>query len=993
MGPGFRVRWPRQERDGTLVVVSDIAARLTKALAGRYVVERELGHGGMATVHLARDVKHGRTVAIKVLRPELAQAVGSERFLREINIAAQLQSPHILPLLESGEADGLLYYVMPYVEGDSLRTRLVKQGALPPSEAMRLLRDVVDALAHAHRHQVVHRDIKPDNVMIADRHAVVMDFGVAKAMSDAKGTSGLTSIGISLGTPAYMAPEQAAADPFIDHRADIYSIGVLGYEMLAGTPPFVGTPQAVLMAQIANPPTPLLQLKPEVPPAIAQIVMKCLEKDPANRYLTADGLLQAIESLTTPAGTTPPLTEARSTRVRRRAVRVGAVLAIATVATIGIGRVRRDRWVHQTALPELNRLIVAAENDSAFDLAMRIQEAAPRDSALEALWPRFARMTVVRSTPEGATVYRAPATDTSRWFLVGTTPMDSVRLPIGVNLYRFERPGYRTAYSLFHSSQALVDIGYLPPMQMTLDSINAPFTEMTWIPGGLTRAFLVGSDGATPLTLADYRIDRFEVSNSQYKAFVDAGGYSDRQYWEHEFVGEDGRTIAFESAIAGFVDRTGRPGPGTWEAGTFPNGLGDVPVGGVSWYEAAAFARFAGKSLPTIYHWARAAAAWNSKYVVPFSNLEGSGPAPTGTPRGISIGGVSDMAGNVREWCVNDAGRHQRFILGGGWSDAKYAFVDAYAQPPMNRAAINGIRLAKYDSGDTIVALASRPIPRAFTDYTRERPVSDAVYASYRPYFDYDPIALDAKVEMRDSTAEDWIAEKVSFTAAYGGERVIAWVYLPRNGKPPYQTVVLYPGSGAIGSAPFNGVMPAILNYVAPSGRIAVYPIYKSTHERSDSLRSDLPDLSIFWRDHVVMWVKDYRRTLDYLSSRTDVDTARFAYFGFSWGGYMGGIIPAVEPRIKASMLYVAGLTMERGRPEVEPLNHLSRIKSPVLMLNGKYDFFFPSETAQKPFYNFLGTREPDKVWKLYEGGHDVPRTELIRQSLAWLDKYLGPVR
>jgi len=217
-----------------------------------------------------------------------------------------------------------------------------------------------------------------------------------------------------------------------------------------------------------------------------------------------------------------------------------------------------------------------------------------------------------------------------------------------------------------------------------------------------------------------------------------------------------------------------------------------MPVSGVSWYEAAAFAKFAGKSLPTIYHWARAASAANSRYVVPLSNIEGNGPLPTGSPRGVSVGGVSDMAGNVREWCVNDAGRGQRFILGGGWSDAKYAFVDAYAQPPMDRSVINGIRLAMYDSADTSIALASRPIPRAFTDYTKERPVADAVYAGFVPQFDYDPIALDAKVEVRDSTSEDWIAEKVSFTAAYGGERMAAWVYLPRNAKPPWQTVVFF---------------------------------------------------------------------------------------------------------------------------------------------------------------------------------------------------------
>jgi hypothetical protein len=425
---------------------------------------------------------------------------------------------------------------------------------------MRFLRDVVDALAHAHRHQVVHRDIKPDNVMIAERHAVVMDFGVAKAMSDATQTTGLTSIGVSLGTPAYMAPEQAAADPNIDHRADIYSVGVLAYEMLAGRPPFTGAPQSVLTAQIATPPTPIAQLKPDVAPAIARIVMKCLEKEPSKRYQTADELLLAIESLVTPSGAAAPLVEAPAKRWRKLAARAGVVLALGTVAFIAMGRVRRDRWVHQTALPELRRLITAAANDSAFDIALRIEEAAPGDSTLEALWPLFSRKVVVQSDPAGATVYRASLADTSRWFPVGTTPTDTVRLPLGVALYRFEKPGYRTAWSLFHSNRALVDFGYLPPMRLRLDSANAPHPEMTWIPGGHARAFLVGSDGAQPLTLGEYRIDRFEASNSQYKAFVDAGGYTDRKYWEHDFTG---RTAARSRSNPQWrVSPIARAGPG-----------------------------------------------------------------------------------------------------------------------------------------------------------------------------------------------------------------------------------------------------------------------------------------------------------------------------------------------------------------------------------------------------------------------------------------------
>ena len=221
--------------------MAEISERLKSALADHYTLERELGSGGMATVYLARDLKHNRHVAVKVLRPDLAATMGPDRFVREIEVAANLTHPHILPLFDSGEADGFLYYVMPYIEGESLRTRLKRDHELPITEAVRILQNVVDALAHAHKHGVVHRDIKPDNVMLSDRHALVMDFGVAKAVSEATGREQLTTAGVALGTPAYMSPEQAAADPSIDHRADIYAVGVLAYELLAGQPPFSDT--------------------------------------------------------------------------------------------------------------------------------------------------------------------------------------------------------------------------------------------------------------------------------------------------------------------------------------------------------------------------------------------------------------------------------------------------------------------------------------------------------------------------------------------------------------------------------------------------------------------------------------------------------------------------------------------------------------------------------------------------------------------------------
>ena len=242
---------PRSTRD-------DPIDRLRSALAGRYAVEWEVGRGGMSRVYAARDLRHGRRVAIKVLRPELATILGADRFLREIEIAARLQHPHILPLFDSGEAGDLLFYVMPFVTGETLRARLARMGRLTIADAARIGREVTDALGYAHREGVVHRDIKPENVMLGAGHAYVMDFGIAKALSEATDHSGITSAGLTLGTPAYMAPEQAAAAPTVDHRADIYALGTLLYEMLAGHTPFSdSTAQRIFARQMTEAPAPI----------------------------------------------------------------------------------------------------------------------------------------------------------------------------------------------------------------------------------------------------------------------------------------------------------------------------------------------------------------------------------------------------------------------------------------------------------------------------------------------------------------------------------------------------------------------------------------------------------------------------------------------------------------------------------------------------------------------------------------------------------------
>jgi Serine/threonine protein kinase len=261
--------------------VPDLRAKLQTTLEGAYTIERELGGGGMSRVFVATETKLGRTVVVKVLPEEMGGQLSAERFKREISIAARLQHPHVVPLLSAGEVDGIPYFTMPFVDGESLRARLARSGELPLNEAIRILREVASALSYAHAHGLVHRDIKPDNVLISSGSAMVTDFGVAKAVVDANNSDsqGITSVGMALGTPAYMAPEQVSADPNVDHRADIYAWGTMAYEMITGQTPFSGrTPQGMLAAQVTESPEAITRRRTGIPPGLATIVMRSLEK-------------------------------------------------------------------------------------------------------------------------------------------------------------------------------------------------------------------------------------------------------------------------------------------------------------------------------------------------------------------------------------------------------------------------------------------------------------------------------------------------------------------------------------------------------------------------------------------------------------------------------------------------------------------------------------------------------------------------------------------
>jgi cephalosporin-C deacetylase-like acetyl esterase len=496
----------------------------------------------------------------------------------------------------------------------------------------------------------------------------------------------------------------------------------------------------------------------------------------------------------------------------------------------------------------------------------------------------------------------------------------------------------------------------------------------------------VAAGAPAPVLLPAYWIDRLEVTNREYKRFVDAGGYRDPKYWKEPF--QDGeRVLSFEDAMARFRDATGRPGPNGWELGSYPDGQDDFPVGGISWFEASAFAVFTDKSLPTVYHWSRAAGTENATFsdILRVSNFDGKGPVKAGERQGLAPSGTLDMAGNVKEWCVNMAqGTPRRFILGGGWDEPAYRFGERDARDPWQRERTFGVRLIKSPAVGPDV---TGPVGDVRPDPESVVPAADALVDVYQRFYEYDHGALNARVDSVDDSSPEWRRERVSFDAAYGGERVPAILFLPKNSKPPYQTIVYFPSALARVLQSSNYLDIPMFEFIVRSGRALLYPIYKGTFERRGR---EVPGMSGM-RDMQVQWAKDLFRAVDYLATRPDIDQKRLGYFSVSMGAFFAPIVLSQEPRLKAAVLCSTGLRYKYP-PEIQPANFAPRVKIPVLIINGRDDFSAPPGVPER-LLSLFGTPPDQKSLKVFPGGH-VPQDmrNLIRETLDWFDKYLGPV-
>ncbi len=946
-----------------------------------YKIIEKLGSGGMGVVYKAEDTKLKRAVALKFLPEELSRDRHAlERFEREAQAASALNHPNICTIHDIDEHEGRHFIAMEYISGKTLAVSIGPTG-LPISKALDCAVEISSALAAAHSAGIIHRDLKPANVMISDQGAVkVLDFGLAKLVEEPAGadgttrTAGLTRAGTVLGTAAYMSPEQAGGQ-HVDVRTDVFSFGAVIYEVLTGHRAFIGDSTASTLAAVLRDfPLPVGTVRPDAPPDLGRILQRCLEKDREARYPSAVELHNA-------------LTACRERLIRwstgfsaliRRPRFVLPVLIVFLVLLAGGAwfavRASRVRWAKTVALPESARLIENEELDKAFRVIRQAARYIPQDSNLNKLRAQCSFAANISTTPPDAEVSWKSYRDVdSPWESLGKSPINGSLVPRGYLRLKIVKDGYEPL-ELATSGSA--------PIAITLHgSPAAPGT--VYVP-----ADIFGSP-TQQLPLDEYWLDKYEVTNRQFKDFVDQGGYQDRKYWKHKFV-ENGKRISWEEAMTRLRDTTGRPGPATWELGTYRDGQGDYPVSGVSWYEAAAYAEFAGKSLPTVYHWWCASAGWNFD-IVSLSNFGGPGSARVGSYQGLSPYGNYDMAGNLKEWCWSDIGG-LHYLLGGAWNEPTYMFVAPDAQPPLTRSANYGFRCAKYVA----------PVPASLMgeyrfqlrDYTREKSVSDEVYRLYKNMFAYDRTELGPLTEAVDDTPRYWRREKVTFNAAYGNERIIAVLFLPRNAKPPYQTVVYFPGADRfIGKYTSDSITGDEHDFVMRSGRAFLFPIYKGSYERGSGGQPHVSKNTVRWRDFIITCYRDLGRSLDYLETRPDIDRSKLAYLGFSFGSLLGPVFTAVDGRFQTAVYVVGGLANEPFAPEVDPLHFAPRAHIPVLMINGRFDFTYPLQGCQLPLLHLLGVHDADKRHVLFDTGHGVPRNPMIKEVLDWLDRYLGLVK
>jgi formylglycine-generating enzyme required for sulfatase activity/predicted esterase len=962
---------------------------------GPYVVLGPLGAGSIGQVYRARDTKLNRDVALKIVPDLIARNPGHlTQVVREGQLLASLNHPNIAAIYGLEETHGVQVLVLELVDGPTLANRIA-HGPFSVGEALSVASQVAEALTAAHEKGIIHRDLKPANIKHASNGAVkVLDFGLAQVAGTLKQHhAAATRVGVEhldsesgpvVGSPAYMSPEQARGEP-VDTGTDVWAFGCLLYELLTGKRAFEAESVSDTLEGVLNRDPDWTALPAATPRSIRALLRRCLEKDSRRRLRTIDEARRVLE------------VARRAARRRWLVAGVAAVLvAVASALLWTVVSARRAEWARNVAIPRIMQLVAKDDYAEAFALANEVNRLAPNDSVLASLWPQFSAAITLTTMPAGADVYVQPyASEGEQWRHIGRTPLKDVRLPRGVFQLRIEKSGYEPHRLAAPNPSTLLGnaTNRLAAAIVLSLSPSGSARGMVPVPGGAFPVSLAAFSTTDPIPLEPFMIDRFEVTNEQFKRFVESGGYSRAEYWDGLPFIIDGRPASWQEVVGQFRDATGAPGPATWASGAYPPGTGDGPVNGVSWYEAVAYCRSRGQVLPTIFHWRRAALSPDEMFaplapaIIARSNFRHTGPASIGTFRGLGPYGTYDMAGNVKEWSWNEAQPGHRWMQGGSWNDQPYMLVVRDSAPASDRSPTNGFRCADYGRTSLSEKLAG-PVYRPIPTTERAAPVPE-LFETFRTQ--YLPISapLNPRVESTDTTAADWTKQKITFDAGYEDARVSAYLFLPKNLKPPFQVVVYFPGrSSFVGKMPSDALQPDFLDFVVRSGRALVWPIYKGSYERW--LPTATPTVET--RRLLFYWRQDLSRLLDVLSEREDIDANRIAYIGLSYGASVPLSLLSLETRFNAAVLMSAGMGGVPGFPDADALNYAGHITMPLLLLSGQHDFVYPLETVAKPLFERFGTPVDQKRHVVFDAGHMMfPRGPMTQEILAWLNHHLGP--
>jgi len=653
-------------------------------------------------------------------------------------------------------------------------------------------------------------------------------------------------------------------------------------------------------------------------------------------------------------------------------------------------------WVNNFMVPQIEKHLSEDNNVKAWLTSNKINSFAPFFSKYSENDDEISALSTIEIEQAGVFISWRAYEGNEEWRLLGTSPLKPVRIPRGIIQLKLEKEGLKS--KVLTVSNPSIRLENLPfNVDWSLDPIdlqaeNSVPEGMIYIQGGNFIPALTGIS-IDPVYLHSFYIDKYEVTNSNYKKFMDAGGYNNPQYWvDMDFI-KDGVSLTWEEAKSAMVDTTGLTGPSTWEVGTFLEGQENLPVTGISWYEALAYARYKGNILPPMYHWAKAAypAAEIGSPISPSllraSNFSQNKLSEVG--KGEGGHGTFDMAGNAREWVWNIFGG-RGLTLGGAYNEPQYLATQTSPQPRMDRSNINGFRTARLLNPRDLNPFGDPIVTQATKDPSFYKPMNDEVFKVYSRNFEVSSAPLNAKTIYTQDSHPLWIKEKIQIDVGYNDEVMDILIFRPKNNFGPSAPVIIHPGANYYTTPPdIDEVSPGEfgLDFLVKSGKTIIWPAWKGSLNRMPPRASSPQETLRRFRDLFRYWVSDTSKALDYVSSREEFDDKNIFYLGMSYGALFNTHNLIFEDRYNAAILYVGGV-FPNYPPMSDGINHMPRIKTPYLMLNGEQDYLVP-KLAATTFFNSTGTPQEDKKIIFYDSGHwPLPRNQMIKESLSFIEKY-----